>query len=439
MFCLNRANLAESFFQLSDKDPELGFTCDLTSIAGCTTGTLTKDNDVESPTYLRLLLASHLAFHLRTKLEQEFGYTSTCGIATNKLLSKLVGGKHKPRNQTTLLALTDEDVISFIDGHKLRTIPGMGFKITHLIESHVTAQEIDTELLAFDSLVTAREARLHPDISPGFLETLLGGPGSERNIGARIWGLLHGVDPTEVKEASGIPSQISIEDTFKGLETLPRITEELHKLTCSLIRRLRVDLVVPDSNADTPEGQRWIARPKTLRLSLRSWPRPGSTQSQSFTRVSRSGPFPNLVFDLKADIDDIAQQLLAVALLPLLRRFQFEKGHTWNLQLINICATNMVAAATDDKAGVGRDIGVMFKQQDEVLRPWRITPFSDADHDSIETGNNIAEDVDDDNAFDETGTDASWDAMDKSRCTTCGHSIPSFALSAHLRYHELGS
>ncbi|RFU80984.1 impb mucb samb family [Trichoderma arundinaceum] len=429
--CLNRTSMAESFFYLSRKDPELGFTCDLTSIAGCVVGVTIDGAALESPAYLRHLLGSHLARYLRLKLEQDFGYTSTCGISTNKLLSKLVAGKNKPRNQTTLLALTDDDIISFVDEHKLRTIPGMGSKITHLLESHILSKEIEKDSGPFDSLVTAREARLHPTTSPSFLETLLGGPGAERGIGSRVWSFLHGVDPTEVKETNDVPSQISIEDTYKGLDTVPKITEELHKLSCSLIRRMRVDLVVSDYGSDIPGTRKWIARPKTLRLSIRSWPKSDTSQTQNYSRVSRSGPLPNFVFDLKADIDDIAQQLVAEALLPLLRRLQNEKGQTWNLQLINICAANMVAGVTDDKTGAGRDIAVMFRKQDEVLAPWRITSDAGEDEQLIEdeAEGSILEDMD---------SDISWEATDNSICTTCGHSIPSFALSAHMRYHELG-
>lgn len=432
MSCLNRASMAESFFYLSNKDPELGFPCDLTSIAGCVVGATIDDVDLESPIYLRHVLGSHFAQYLRLKLEQDFGYTSTCGISTNKLLSKLVGSKNKPRNQTTLLALTDDDIVSFVDGHKLRNIAGMGSKITHVLESHIMAKELE-DTGPFDSHVTAREARLHPTISPSFLEVLLGGPGAEKGIGSRVWGFLHGVDPTEVKEANDVPSQISIEDTYGGLQTIPRITEELHKLSCSLIRRMRVDLTILDHGSDIPGGRKWIARPRTLRLSTRSWPKSDASQTRDFSRVSRSGPLPSFIFDLKADIDDLAQQLVAEALLPLLRRLQSEKGQTWNLQLINICAANMVAGATDDKTGAGRDIAVMFKKQDEVLAPWRITSDATGDDEKL-----AKDEVEDDDISEDLDSDISWDASDSSICVTCGHSIPSFALPAHVRYHELG-
>src|SRR5690349_14470847 len=126
--CLNRLSLADSFFCLSKADPGVGFGCDLTSIPGCVAGPPAPDSPLEHHGYLRLLLASHLAQYLRREVETAFGYTATCGIATNKLLSKLVGSCNKPRNQTTLLALRDEDVVAFVDGHEIRQIPGLGIK-----------------------------------------------------------------------------------------------------------------------------------------------------------------------------------------------------------------------------------------------------------------------------------------------------------------------
>ncbi|UNI20092.1 DNA-directed DNA polymerase [Purpureocillium takamizusanense] len=441
ILCLNRNSLGDSFFHLSEQDPERGFLCDLNAIVGCVAGPATAQADLDNHTYLRLLLGSHLAHYLRTKLETDFGYTSTCGISTNKLLSKLVGSCHKPQNQTTFLAWSDEGVMAFMDAHKTRKVPGLGFKTAMLLESHVLGQDvdIDTDSHSFDSLVTVGQVRQHPSMSPAFIETLLKGPGSERGVGTRVWGLLHGVDESEVKEASDIPSQISIEDTYKGLETIPQITEELHKLSCSLIRRLRVDLLTANSNADVPGCRKWIARPKTLRLSIRSWPTrqvPHSTQAMNFSRASRSGPISPFVFDLETDIDCLAQRLVAETLLPLLRRLQTEQGpnHKWNLQLLNICAANMVAGAADDKLGVGRDIGDMFKHQDEMLRPWKVTqPADEPSHSQVEDGTKQVSFDDDDYEG-----DVAWDGAAHPQCPACGHPIPHFAMAAHARFHELG-
>lgn len=433
--CLNLESLDTSFFCLSKKDPERGFQCDLTSIAGCVEGTASPTPDLRDPAYLRLVLGSHFAQFLRQQLEEKYGLTSTCGISTNKMLSKLVGSKNKPRNQTTLLATTEDEVIAFVDTHKLRRIPGLGFKTVQALGTHVGAdmsKGVSEVPELSDNPVTVADVRLHPDISPGTIETLLMGPGAEKGVGTRIWGLLHGVDGTEVKEVSDVPSQISIEDTYKGLDTMAQITEELHKLSCSLIRRMRIDLLVIDPGADTPGAQKWIARPKTLRLSLRSWAYLQSARGQAYGRVSRSGPLPSYVFDFKDGIEHIAERLVSDALLPLLRRLSSEKGQRWNLQMLNICVANMVVGAADDKTGVGRDISVMFKRQDEVLKPFQVKeeqavaqddetryPVSEGEHEDGEDG------------------DDDWDMEDNISCPLCGNSIPLFAILAHQRYHEM--
>lgn len=440
MSCLNKSSLDQSFFYLSNKDPELGFPCDLTAVAGPTEGTLTAADardDQQDISLLRLTLGSHLAMHLRTKMETDFGYTSTCGISTNKVLSKLAGSRNKPRNQTTLLAVEDRHVLEFMDPHTLRKVPGVGFKMAHLIESHITGEDTEgVDSHTFKSVVTVQTARTHPDMSPAFLEKLLSGPGAERGVGLRIWSLLHGVDPSEVKEANDMPSQISIEDTYKGLETMAQITEELFKLSCSLIRRMRIDLVVQDTNADDPDAKRWIARPRTLRLAIRSWPKPGSEQARSFSRVSRSAPLPGFVFDLTPDIEELAEKLVSEALLPLLKRLNGEKGSGWNLQLVNICVANMAAGAADDKHGAGRDIANMFRKQDEVLRPWKVIQDPDPANDGM-----FDEEVSEDEEFDTLDSldgGGPWNGTGSDLCDICGVSIPSFAAAAHLRYHEMG-
>ncbi|PHH65123.1 hypothetical protein CDD81_3254 [Ophiocordyceps australis] len=434
--CINQSSMQTSFFCLSRLDPQSGFVCDLTSVAGCLVGPPAPETCLENHVYLRLLLGSHLAHYLRCKLESDFGYTSTCGIATNKLLAKLAGGCNKPQNQTTLLALEPQDSLDFLDKRKIRDITGLGSKTAHSLESYVLNQgSIDSP----DSHVNVRQIRQHKDMSPALLESLLAGPGSEKGIGARVWALLHGVDPTEVKEASDIPSQISIEDTYKGLETMAQITEELHKLSCSLIRRMRTDLVAPLEQCHGPsETARWTARPKTLRLSARWWPsRQDSHQSHAqnpglnYNRVSRSGLLPGCVFDLSTDIEPIAQQLVANALLPLMRRLQSDKGQRGKIQLLNICVTNMLVGAADDKTGAGRDIAVMLKRQHTAVGPWRATEEATCGIDG-HTGH-----VTDEADGEESNEDVSWDGAVHPPCCRCGHPIPEFALAAHMRYHEL--
>ncbi|OHE97646.1 impB/mucB/samB family protein, partial [Colletotrichum orchidophilum] len=445
MFCLNRASLTESFFHLSKKDPEKGFICDLTKVAGCVYGERSDAGDLDNSAYVRLLLASHLAFHLRMRLEEDFGFTASVGVSTNKLLSKLVGSVNKPRNQTTLISLDDDAVVTeFMDAHSVRKVPGIGFKTSRALEDRFLAMPLGPDDADREtSPLKVYDVRSHEQTSPEALEKLLGGPGSERGVGERVWGLLHGVDDTEVKDASDVPSQISIEDTFKGLESVGQIEGELRKISASLVRRMRTDLLVDDDSIELG-SQRWIAHPKTLRLSIRSWPSdstPGFPRHSNpeFQRISRSQPLPNFIFNTKETPEFIADRLTTEILLPTVKKF-YPAGHRWNLQLLNVCVANMAASGSEAGPGVGRDISVMFRKQDDVLRQWKIDTTvveeegddDDAQHQSISDEEVEEMEVEE---FDDEG--GSWEGDEvTARCPLCGHSIPPFALAAHARFHD---
>jgi DNA polymerase iota len=75
----------------------MGFPFDASRVAGHTYG---EDSATSGEALLcqRLILGSHLALHMRSQLELLKGYTSSVGVSTSKLLSKLVGnGKSQPR------------------------------------------------------------------------------------------------------------------------------------------------------------------------------------------------------------------------------------------------------------------------------------------------------------------------------------------------------
>ncbi|KAI1479459.1 DNA/RNA polymerase [Daldinia eschscholtzii] len=487
---LNRNALQDSFFQLSRHDPEKGFSFDATQFFGCVEPSVDlKDLMLllDNPLCVRLLLASHLAGYLRLKLEEDFGYTSSGGISTNKTLAKLAGSVNKPQNQTTLLTLRDDYVQDFMDGHKLRQIPGIGSRIAQLIEDHVLSIQTtpDSRDLEIGTKVTVREVRQYQSMSPDLLERILDRPGAERGSGEKVWNFLHGVDASEVKEASDVPTQISIEDTYmaRPLNTPNELMRELRAIATSLVRRMRVDLAVaedhdPSSPASQQDGQqqlRWIAYPRTLRLSTFIRPKPKSTIPENLGRRSRSQPLPSFVLNLKdTSIEAVAERLTSEALLPLFRRLHSER-QGWNLALINVCVANMVMVARPSEAGNGggtrgvRDIGRMFRTQEDKLREWTvydptpIAPIFDSTSSSayvadpnddvmeiegvnkekevetievveelIETSDPVAIPIDSDaDAWEEEDEDESQ------RCHLCGHIIPIFAILAHERYHSI--
>lgn len=222
---VNQNSLSTSFFHLDRHDPTVGFPCDASAVAGhlYPTNLLSASPTQENfaGLYLHLVLGSHLAQHMRHQLEEQKGYTSTVGISTNKLLSKLVGNLNKPKGQTTLIPsyLSSEGevesiVTRFIDGHEIGKIPGIGFKLAQKIRGYVLGRPaaVDAGLVygGTKETVTVCDVRLRGDMCPKLLEKLLGGHGAPKGIGDRVWSLLNGIDDNEVCKAKAVPHQISI-------------------------------------------------------------------------------------------------------------------------------------------------------------------------------------------------------------------------------------
>ena len=82
-----------------------------------------------------LLVAGALEIaRLRENVTLRTGYTISAGIARNKLLAKLVSGKHKPDKQTLL---PNHEVIQLLDQLPLQELNGFGGKLgDHLVSKH---------------------------------------------------------------------------------------------------------------------------------------------------------------------------------------------------------------------------------------------------------------------------------------------------------------
>ena len=263
---------------------------------------------------------------------------------------------------------------------------------------------------------------------------------------------------------------------------MSEVKRELMVLASSLIKRMRLDLTTSEEDdmsknsggeyehetAITPN--RWLARPQALRLSTRPRPprNPDGSRQRIFNRISKTGPMPSAVFSFKHDIGTLAEKLVNESLLPLFRQLHPEKSG-WDLSLVNLCATNIVLVGMNNKDGAGRDIGHMFRRQDEVLKHWKVKDTdttlsglegSPADASNEHTANSIRhvspplrpnqndhpiwqckEDI-------QQGTQSSsveggsWDnevdaSDDGGICVICGAIMPSFAMIAHQQFHSL--
>lgn len=265
----------------------------------------------------------------------------------------------------------------------------------------------------------------------------------------------------------------------------------------SLVKRMRLDLMSSIDDADDVEpadeeglarprteiSSEWIAHPKTLRLTTR--PRlplkPDGTWERSFARISKSCNMPSIIYSKSQTVEFLAEKITQEALIPLFHKLHPEQSD-WNLSLINICATNMALVATDhNKDGPGRDIGRMFKTQESRLKEWQVEDVDDIatttfggsggaggdssglEQQTLELGDNnniiiIKKGVEEPTT--EEGSpqsecingqqagryldDWSWWDSDESNelekgeiCRLCGARMPSFAMKAHERFHNL--
>lgn len=483
---LNSNDLSNSFFCMEKDDPTVGFLYDASSVFGPTCPPRSRaaeqvEGSAEAgvdPILQRLILGSHLAAHLRHELEKERGYTATVGIATNKLLSKLVGNVNKPHNQTTLVPpyeegpITESNILTFLDAHDIGKVPGIGFKLAQKIRAHVLGRvaNIDEGLVFGGTLekISVQDVRLCPGMGPDLLEELLSGPGSQKGIGGKAWELLHGIDNSEVGKAKRVPSQISQEDSYmKYLRTFEEVRKQLLLLAERLIVRMHLDLMEDDDEDDQDRAtkRRWLAHPRTLRLSTR--PRPprsaDGTRARTFHRISRSAPFPNFAFNLTENVSVLAERMVETCLAPMFRQLHPQQTG-FNLSLINIACTNMIETAADTKDSDGRDIGRMFKKQDDVLKDFKVSDQNEmpirvinesrcdkkdttltevSDHKETITMDTWDEDDEDEwlsseawaPSFNNSTTVQDTDAM--FRCPSCHATIPTFASMAHMRYHDL--
>ena len=60
------------------------------------------------------------------------------------------------------------------------------------------------------------DVRCYPEINAEILEKLLASPGTPKGLGEKVWGLINGIDNSEVATARDVPRQISIVRTYQS-------------------------------------------------------------------------------------------------------------------------------------------------------------------------------------------------------------------------------
>ncbi|XP_012733910.2 DNA polymerase iota [Fundulus heteroclitus] len=252
--------------------------------------------DTKASRHPRLAMGSHIAAELREAIHSKLGLTGCAGVATNKLLAKLVSGTFKPNQQTVLLQENIGDIMGCLSG--LRKVPGVG---------HQTARRLQAL-----GLVSVKDLQVYPlsDLSREF-----GGPTAQR-----LKNLALGIDDSAVTP-TGAPQSLSDEDSFKKMCSVKEVVEKIQELLSSLVGRMHTD------------GR----QPQTFRLTIRRY----SATNKWFSRESRQCPIPGSVGQkiISGSPEDAASLLVPLAMK--LFHKMVECGAAFHLTLINVCFSNL--------------------------------------------------------------------------------------------------
>ncbi|NXI35072.1 POLI polymerase, partial [Galbula dea] len=261
----------------------------------------------QDTTHIRLAVGSQIAKEFREAVAARLGLTGCAGVATNKLLSKLVSGTFKPNQQTLLLPESCQDLLHSLES--IQKVPGIGFR---------TAQHL--EMLGVRNL-----------------SDLQGFPAAElqKELGVsaaqRIQKLSYGEDDSPVTP-SGPPQSFSDEDSFKKCSSEVEVKEKIEELLPNLLDRISKD------------GR----QPHTIRLSIRQF-----SSSQTWgRRESRQCPLPpHLLQKLGQASSNIVPPL--VDLLMKLFRKMIDVQLPFHLTLLSVCFSNLKDLPSSKKGSIG--------------------------------------------------------------------------------------
>ncbi|XP_074992022.1 DNA polymerase iota-like isoform X2 [Calonectris borealis] len=263
--------------------------------------------NLHDTTHVRLVIGSQIAEEFREAIYARLGLTGCAGVASNKLLSKLVSGTFKPNQQTILLPESCQDLIRSLD--HIQKLPGIGYKTTKRLETLGIRNVCD--LQAFPSAVLEKE---------------LGVP-----IAQRIQNLSYGEDDSPVTP-SGPPQSFSDEDSFKKCSSEVEVKEKIEELLPNLLDRICKD------------GR----QPHTVRLTIRQF----SSTDKWFNRESRQCPIPpHLIQKFGKESSNVISPLVDI-LMKLFRKM-INVDLPFHLTLLSVCFSNLKDLPSSKKGSIG--------------------------------------------------------------------------------------
>ncbi|KAK2502371.1 hypothetical protein MC885_006457 [Smutsia gigantea] len=255
--------------------------------------------------HLRLLVGSQIAAEMREAMYSQLGLTGCAGVASNKLLAKLVSGVFKPNQQTVLLPESSQDLIQSLN--HVKEIPGIGYKTT----KHLEALGISTvhDLQTFSSKKLEKELGI--------------------SVAQCLQKLSFGEDNSPVTP-SGPPQSFSEEDSFKKCSSEVEAKHKIEMLLASLLNRVYQD------------GR----KPHTVRLIIRRY-----SSEKYCSRESRQCPVPSHVIQKLGTENYDAMTPIVDVLMKLFRNMVNVKM-PFHLTLLSVCFCNLKALNTAKKGTI---------------------------------------------------------------------------------------
>ncbi|XP_036274802.1 DNA polymerase iota isoform X1 [Pipistrellus kuhlii] len=255
--------------------------------------------------HIRLLVGSQIAAEMREAMYNQLGLTGCAGVASNKLLAKLVSGIFKPNQQTVLLPESSQDLIHSLK--HIKEMPGIGYKTAKRLEALGISSVHDLQ-----------------NVSSKILEKELGIP-----IAQRIQKLSFGEDNSPVTP-SGPPQSFSEEDSLKKCSSEVEAKSKIQELLASLLNRVCQD------------GR----KPHTIRLTIRR-----HSSEKHCSRESRQCSIPShLIQKLGTGSYDVMTPMVDI-LMKLFRNMVNVKM-PFHLTLLSVCFCNLKSLNTTKKGTI---------------------------------------------------------------------------------------
>ncbi|XP_023589727.1 DNA polymerase iota isoform X2 [Trichechus manatus latirostris] len=255
--------------------------------------------------HIRLLVGSQIAAEMREAIYNQLGLTGCAGVASNKLLAKLVSGIFKPNQQTVLLPESCQDLIHSLN--HIKKMPGIGYKTTKRLEALGINSVRD--LQTFSSKILEKEFGI--------------------SVAQRIQKLSFGEDNSPVTP-SGPPQSFSEEDSFKKCSSEAEAKKKIAELLASLLNRVCQD------------GR----KPHTVRLIIRRY-----SSEKHYSRESRQCPIPSHVIQ-KLGTGNYDVMTPMVDILMKLFRNMVNVKMPFHLTLLSVCFCNLKALNTAKKGPI---------------------------------------------------------------------------------------